>query len=212
MVNSDEDLSWEEIEILPRNERTPAAMIPCILANMRNTYESLYPEMVSAGAGFQKLYSSILESKSTGDEAAEDFMRTAKASSEGVESLSSLIVAMRFLVDAERQIDTASQVEVWSLIADAQYWWGAFIGAVAYTDLNGRTALAKRGARARHKGDYETAELIKAWYKANHKKYKSMDKAAGDAEEEFEVEWRTARKHIGVAKKEMIKAGKANKA
>tara|TARA_R110001583_G_C5671067_1_gene411141 strand:+ start:12752 stop:13342 length:591 start_codon:yes stop_codon:yes gene_type:complete len=65
------------------------------------------------------------------------------------------------------------------------------------------TNLARRAAMARHAENYETAERIKAWYAENHHQFKSMDAAAQAAIKLEPVAFKTARKHIGEAAKNL---------
>lgn len=61
----------------------------------------------------------------------------------------------------------------------------------------------KKAADARHAENREIAEEIKDWYGANHHRYKSMDAATEAVIKLQPVSFRTARKHIGEASKEL---------
>ena len=61
----------------------------------------------------------------------------------------------------------------------------------------------KKAADARHAENREIAQEIKDWYGANHDRYKSMDAAAEAVTKLQPVAFRTARKHIGHAAKEL---------
>lgn len=61
--------------------------------------------------------------------------------------------------------------------------------------------LSKKANDVRHKHNRETAALIEEFYLKNHEKFLSLDAAAESAIKVFPVSFRTARKHIGAAKK-----------
>ncbi len=71
-----------------------------------------------------------------------------------------------------------------------------------------RRTLAKNGADARHAPNRKRAEEIRAWYLANKDRFASLDQAAERARDEFNCSFRTAREHIGRAKKELLSAGR----
>ncbi|MDD3329070.1 MAG: hypothetical protein PHW25_18465 [Zoogloea sp.] len=70
-----------------------------------------------------------------------------------------------------------------------------------------RRTLAEKGAVARHAPNRKRAEEIRAWYLANKDHFTSLDQAAERARDEFNCSFRTAREHIGRAKKELLSAG-----
>lgn len=63
----------------------------------------------------------------------------------------------------------------------------------------------QKAAYARHAENREIAQAIKDWYKENHMKFRSLDAAAEAAMKEQPVSFRTARKHIGAAAREVIR-------
>ncbi|WBL65008.1 hypothetical protein [Thauera sp. WB-2] len=68
---------------------------------------------------------------------------------------------------------------------------------------------ARNAADARHAENREIAERIQAWYAENRHLYRSMDQAAEAVVKLEPVAWRTARKHIGAAAKNLPPARKA---
>lgn len=65
---------------------------------------------------------------------------------------------------------------------------------------------ARKAANASHAEDNEIAERIKSWYAENHRLYRSMDKAAEAVTRLEPVAFKTARKHIGTAAKNLPSA------
>lgn len=65
------------------------------------------------------------------------------------------------------------------------------------------TRQGKKAADARHAENREIAQDIKDWYCENHQRFKSMDAAAEAVIKLQPVSFRTARKHIGEAAKEL---------
>jgi len=63
--------------------------------------------------------------------------------------------------------------------------------------------FGKRGAHLRHTKNREKAEAIKAWYRENSTKYRSMDAAAEAVADLLGVSFRTARKHVGEEAREL---------
>lgn len=63
--------------------------------------------------------------------------------------------------------------------------------------------FGKRGAHLRHTKNREKAEAIKAWYRENSTKYRSMDAAAEAVADILGVSFRTARKHVGEEAREL---------
>jgi len=61
----------------------------------------------------------------------------------------------------------------------------------------------KRAADARHAENRQIAQVIKNWYLENRHKFKSMDAAAEEAMKLEPISFRTARKYIGEAAKEL---------
>ena len=68
--------------------------------------------------------------------------------------------------------------------------------------------LASKAAFARHAENREIAERIQSWYAENRHLYRSMDQAAEAVVKLEPVAWRTARKHIGAAAKNLPSARK----
>lgn len=68
---------------------------------------------------------------------------------------------------------------------------------------------ARKGADAAHAENREIAERIKAWYFDNQGSYRSLDGAAEAVIKIEPVSFRTARKHIGQAAKDLRSAGRA---
>lgn len=60
---------------------------------------------------------------------------------------------------------------------------------------------ARSAANVRHAENREIAERIKAWYRENRHRYRSMDAAAAAVTKIEPVAFKTARKHIGDAAK-----------
>lgn len=71
----------------------------------------------------------------------------------------------------------------------------------------GKRDLARRGAAARHQANRDNAVRIKTWWLENRSQFSSLDQAAEKAVSLFGVGFRTAREHIGKAKKELRSAG-----
>ena len=69
--------------------------------------------------------------------------------------------------------------------------------------------VGKRGAHYRHAENRERAEAIKAWYRENIQKYRSMDAAAEAVADLLGVSFRTARKHVGEEARELRSARRA---
>lgn len=68
--------------------------------------------------------------------------------------------------------------------------------------------LAKKANDARHAENREIAERIRAWYAENHHHFPSMDSAAEAVARIEPVAFKTARKHIGTAAKNLPSARK----
>lgn len=88
--------------------------------------------------------------------------------------------------------------EAFHLLAEAGYALGVLEGKKLGPSLAGRVA-----AEARHARSHAIAASIKAWWLQNGSNYKSMDAAAEDVTAMMGVAFRTARKHIGHAAKEL---------
>lgn len=79
--------------------------------------------------------------------------------------------------------------------------------------LNGaRSALVKsitkKANDASHARNREIAERIQAWYTENHQRFRSMDAAAEAVTKIEPVAFKTARKHVGIAAKNLPSARK----
>lgn len=75
--------------------------------------------------------------------------------------------------------------------------------------IHARRGLAQAGASARHAPSNQKAENIRAWWLDNRSSFNSLDQAAEHASKKFDCAFRTARGHIGKAKKDLPSAGKA---
>ncbi len=69
------------------------------------------------------------------------------------------------------------------------------------SELERRSAAARRGAAVRHAESYQVRDRIFEWYRERYHLFKSMDIAAEAYMKEEPVSFRTARKHIGAAAK-----------
>ena len=69
-------------------------------------------------------------------------------------------------------------------------------------------ATAEKGASARHALNRERSNKIKEWWLKNHNSFSSLDQAAEKASKLFTCAFRTARGHIGEAKKSLPSAGR----
>ncbi|TMQ76811.1 hypothetical protein [Candidatus Accumulibacter phosphatis] len=67
----------------------------------------------------------------------------------------------------------------------------------------------RRAAHARHAKDREKAEAIKAWYRENIAKYRSMDAASLVVSDLLDVSFRTAHKHVSDEAKKLRSARRA---
>jgi hypothetical protein len=68
--------------------------------------------------------------------------------------------------------------------------------------------VGKRAAHSRHAENREKAKAIKAWYRENSPRYRSMDAAAEAVAALLDVSFRTARKHIGDEARKLRSASK----
>ena len=120
--------------------------------------------------------------------------------------LSAVRLLRKWLQVKESELETDYEIllrlrmihHTWSLLFGASMAIGAQKKAVR---LN-----SKKAASVRHKGNNEIAAEIRCWYLDNREKFSSMDDAADKAVMHFDVKFRTARKHIGTAKKEMLES------
>ena len=67
---------------------------------------------------------------------------------------------------------------------------------------------SSKAARARHEENHIIAAEIKCWYRENYAEFRSMDAASTRAIKHFPVSFKTAAKHIRIARNEMLEEAK----
>lgn len=96
----------------------------------------------------------------------------------------------------------------WELAAEANYHVGVVCGMLGTPTDNPVRENARKAAAARHAENREIAERIQTWFIENHQHYRSKDAAAEAVTRIEPVAFRTARKHIGAAAKNLPPASK----
>lgn len=100
--------------------------------------------------------------------------------------------------DREGAWDYATRATYHAATMQAGVQWACHFMAAPTTAIR---ELTKKANDARHQRNRETSALIEEFYLTNHQKFSSLDAAAESAIKIFPVSFRTARKHIGAAKK-----------
>lgn len=113
-----------------------------------------------------------------------------------------------YYAEADMALSEGRLGHAWKIATEASYHVGVVRGMLSSSAHNPVRENAKKAADVRHAENREIAERIQAWFTENHHRYRSMDKAATDAIKLEPVAWRTARKHIGTAAKNLRSARK----
>jgi len=110
------------------------------------------------------------------------------------------------------EVDTAQMegqlARAWRIVAEASYHVGVVSGKLEGSAHDPVRENAKRAAQVRHAENREIAERIKDWFIENHHRYRSKDAAAEAVTRVEPVAFKTARKHIGAAAKNLPSARK----
>jgi len=96
----------------------------------------------------------------------------------------------------------------WKLVAEASWHAGVVRGLLVMTEHDPVRENARKAATARHAESREIAGRIQAWYAENHHRYRSKDAAAEAVTRVEPVAFKTARKHVGAAAKNLPSARK----
>ena len=127
----------------------------------------------------------------------------------GDEDLDNIVAARvmaMYYAEVEGALEAGEHEGAWKLVAEANYFAGLFSAYIQYNPLREN---ARNAAGARHTENREIAERIQAWYAENHHRYRSKDAAAEAVTRVEPVAFKTARKHIGAAAKNLPSARKA---
>ncbi len=124
---------------------------------------------------------------------------------EDLDNIGAARVMAMYCAEVEGALEAGEHEGAWKLVAEANYFAGLFSAYIQYNPLREN---ARNAAGARHTENREIAERIQAWYAENHHRYRSKDAAAEAVTRVEPVAFKTARKHIGAAAKNLPSARK----
>jgi hypothetical protein len=112
----------------------------------------------------------------------------------------------------EQALDVLYEVSEALCFAHGLHMWGEGEkfgqGDASGSSIDPISALASKAANARHAEHRALADQVKAWYAENCSEFRSLDAAAEAAQKIAPLSFRTLRRHIAEAARELRSAGK----